>query len=95
MIKKKQLNSFLQGITIAIINPKILIWFTAVFSQFIIIEATFYINIILILTACFIDTLWYIFVSILVTGYGLKNYLIDKKILIQKITGCILIIITS
>ena len=90
---QKQLNSFLQGLTIAIINPKILIWFTAVFSQFIIIEATFYINIILILTACFIDALWYIFVSILVTGYGLKNYLIDKKILIQKITGCILIII--
>jgi len=46
------------------------------------------------LTASIIDALWYILVSILVTGYGLKNILTEKKLLIQKITGIILILIS-
>ena len=92
--KQNQLNSFLQGFTIAIINPKILIWFTAVYSQFIAIDASFYFNSILVLTASLIDAIWYIIVSILVTGYGLKNLLIEKKLMIQKTTGIVLIIIS-
>ena len=91
--KQNELNSFFQGFTIAIINPKILIWFTAVYSQFIYIEATFFFNATLVLTASIIDALWYIFVSILITGYGLKNFFTKKKLLIQKLTGCILIVI--
>ena len=92
--KQKQINSFLQGFTIAIINPKILIWFTAVYSQFIVTDASFYFNTILVLTASLIDAIWYIIVSILVTGYGLKNLLIEKKLMIQKTTGIVLIIIS-
>ena len=92
--KQSQLNSFLQGFTIAIINPKIIIWFTAVYSQFIVIDASFYFNSILVLTASLIDAIWYIIVSILVTGYGLKNLLIEKKLMIQKTTGIVLIIIS-
>ena len=92
--KQNQINSFLQGFTIAIINPKILIWFTAVYSQFIVIDASFYFNTILVLTASLIDAIWYIIVSILVTGYGFKNLLIKKKLMIQKTTGIILIIIS-
>jgi len=91
---QRQLNSFFQGFSIAIINPKILIWFTAVYSQFIYLEATFFFNTILVATASTIDALWYIFVSIIVTGYGLKTFLIEKKILIQKITGIVLIFIS-
>ena len=90
---KNQLNSFLQGFMIAIINPKILIWFTAIYSQFLSIEAGVIFNVILILTASIIDALWYIIVSIVITGYGVKNFLIDKKLIIQKITGFILLII--
>ena len=92
--KQNQLNSFVQGFTIAIINPKILIWFTAVYSQFIVIDSSFYFNSILVLTASLIDAIWYIIVSILVTGYGLKNLLIKKKLIIQKTTGIVLIIIS-
>ena len=92
--QQNQINSFLQGFTIAIINPKILIWFTAVYSQFIVIDASFYFNTILVLTASLIDAIWYIIVSILVTGYGLKNLLIEKKLMIQKTTGIVLIIIS-
>jgi len=89
-----QLNSFLQGFSIAIINPKILIWFTAIYSQFISIEATFVFNIILVLTASIIDAIWYIIVSLLITGYGVKNFLIEKRMFIQKITGFVLVVIS-
>ena len=91
---QKQINSFFQGFLIAIINPKILIWFTAIYSQFISVEANMTFNIILISTASIIDATWYIIISIIITGYGVKNFLIDKKDLIQKITGFILLIIS-
>ena len=89
-----QLNSFLQGFSIAIINPKILIWFTAIYSQFISIEATFIFNTILVLTASIIDAIWYIIVSLLMTGYGVKNFLIERRIFIQKISGSVLVLIS-
>ena len=91
---QNQLNSFLQGFLVAIINPKIMIWFTAIYSQFISIEASVTFNLILILTASSIDAIWYIIVSIIITGYGVKSFLINKKTLIQKITGSILLIIS-
>ena len=91
---QNQLNSFLQGFMVAIINPKILIWFTAIYSQFISIEASVTFNLILILTASSIDAIWYIIVSIIITGYGVKSFLINKKTLIKKITGSILLIIS-
>ena len=91
---QNQINSFFQGFLIAVINPKILIWFTAIYSQFISIEADLTFNIILISTASIIDAIWYIIISIIITGYGVKNFLIDKKQLIQKSTGLILLIIS-
>ena len=91
---QKQINSFMQGFLIAIINPKILIWFTAIYSQFLLLKTSFAFNATLVLTASIIDALWYILVSILVTSYGLKNILIEKKLFIQKITGLILILIS-
>ena len=91
---QNQINSFFQGFLIAVINPKILIWFTAIYSQFISIESNLIFNIILISTASIIDATWYIVVSLVVTGFGVKNFLIDKKELIQKGTGIILLIIS-
>ena len=86
-------SSFAQGFIIAIINPKILIWFTAIFSQFIDINATFFNKTILVLTPSIIDAIWYSLVSILVTGYGLKEILNKKKFVIQKIIGVLFILI--
>ena len=86
-------SSFTQGFIIAIINPKILIWFTAIYSQFIDINATFFNKTILVLTPSIIDAIWYSLVSILVTGYGLKEILNKKKFIIQKTIGVLLILI--
>ena len=86
-------SSFAQGFIIAIINPKILIWFTAIYSQFIDINASFFNKTILVLTPSIIDTVWYSLVAILVTGYGLKEILNKNKFVIQKIIGILLILI--
>ena len=94
-IETYQINSssFTQGFIIAIINPKILIWFTAIYSQFIDVNATFLNKTILVLTPSIIDAIWYSLVAILVTGYGLKEILNKKKFIIQKIIGVLLILI--
>jgi len=86
-------SSFAQGFIIAIINPKILIWFIAIYSQFIDINASLLNKTILVLTPSIIDAIWYSLVAILVTGYGLKEILNKKKFIIQKIIGGLLILI--
>ena len=91
---QKNHNSFFQGLIIAIINPKILIWFTAIFSNFITINSSTITNFILVTTPTMIDGIRYVFVSIIVTSYGLKEFFQEKKIAIQKISGSLLIIIS-
>lgn len=91
---QKKINSFLQGFSISILNPKILIWFSAVFSQFVISETTLLTNSILVLTASIIDGVWYILVALIVTSYGLKDFFQKRVNTIQKISGLILVIIS-
>ena len=91
--EQNNLNSFVQGFMITILNPKILIWFTAIFSQFIQIESTIFTNSILVLTASAIDGAWYVIVAIAVTSYGLKDFFQKQRNSIQKISGIVLICI--
>ena len=91
--EQKSINSFLQGFLIAIFNPKILIWFSAVFSQFVRIDASFYSHSILVVTASVIDGIWYIIVSLVVTSYGMNDFFQKRQGVIQKISGFILVLI--
>ena len=86
-------NSFLQGFIIAIINPKILVWFVAIYSQFIDTNASIVDKTILILTPSIIDAIWYSLVAILVTGYGLKEFFNKRQFIIEKIIGSLFIFI--
>ena len=86
-------NSFSQGFIIAIINPKILVWFTAIYSHFININDSIINKTILILTPSIIDAIWYSLVAILVTGYGLKEFFNKRKLIFEKIIGALLIFI--
>ena len=90
---QKNFNSFLQGFSIAILNPKILIWFSAVFSQFVKIDASFFSHSILVITASVIDGIWYIIVTVIVTSYGMGNFFQRRKNFIQKTSGIILVLI--
>ena len=91
---QNKLNSFLQGFSISILNPKILIWFSAVFSQFVKSDSTLLTNSILVITASAIDCIWYILVALIVTSYGLKDFFQKRINAIQKISGTALVIIS-
>ena len=91
---QNKLNSFLQGFSISILNPKILIFFSAVFSQFVKSDSTFLTNSTLVITASAIDCIWYILVAIIVTSYGLKDFFKNRINAIQKISGTVLVIIS-
>ena len=91
--KQKNINSFIQGFSISILNPKILIWFAAIFSQFVSVNGTFTSNSILVLTASIIDCIWYIIVALVVTSYGLNNFFQKRVDIIQKVSGITLVLI--
>ena len=92
--KQKSVNSFMQGFAISILNPKILIWFAAIFSQFIEISSTNFVKFTMVLIASSIDGLWYIILTIIVTGFGLKQFLENNTKIIQNISGFVLIFIS-
>ena len=91
---QKNLNSFIQGFAISILNPKILIWFTAIFSQFIEASSTSMTKLTMVFMASSIDGIWYIIVTIVVTGFGLKQFLENNTKTIQNISGSVLIFIS-
>jgi len=91
---QKNLNSFIQGFAISILNPKILIWFTAIFSQFIEASSSSMTKLTMVFMASSIDGIWYIIVTIVVTGFGLKQFLENNTKTIQNISGIVLIFIS-
>ena len=87
-------KSFLEGFTISILNPKILIWFLAIYSQFMSASNDYILNISLILIASSVDALWYILLVKFVTAKGVLEKLKSKLQLIQKLIGYVFITIS-
>ncbi|MDC6448077.1 LysE family translocator [Alphaproteobacteria bacterium] len=92
--EQKSLNSFFQGFAISILNPKILIWFAAIFSQFIEVSSTGLTKFMMVFIASSIDGIWYIILTIIVTSFGLKKLIESNTKTIQNISGLVLIIIS-
>ena len=86
--------AFLEGFTIAILNPKIFIFFTAIYSQFLSLDNNIVLNFTLVSTAMIVDMMWYIILTILVTVLGLKNFFYRRIFLIRKIVGLLFILIS-
>ena len=86
-------TSFVQGLSISLLNPKIFIWFVAIYSQFMSVDNDMIFNTILILTASIIDAIWYVILTLLVTTNIALDFIKDKSVLLQKFVGCVFIII--
>ena len=87
-------QSFIQGFSISILNPKILIWFIAIYSQFMSLNNDIYFNLSLVLIASIVDALWYLLLVNIVTSKGILELLKNKSYLIQRIVGCLFIVIS-
>ena len=84
---KEKTISFLQGFSISILNPKILIWFIAIYSQFMSVNNELMFNIYLVLIAGIVDAFWYIFLTLAVTTASALTFFQTKILLIKKIHG--------
>ena len=90
-LEKKNLKentiSFIQGFSISILNPKIFVWFIAIYSQFMSVNNEIIFNIYLVSIAGIVDACWYIVLTIAVTTASALSFFKTKLVLIQKIQG--------
>ena len=87
------ITSFFQGLSISLLNPKIFIWFVAIYSQFMSIENDIILNTYLILTAGIVDATWYIILTLLVTSSVALKFIKSKSFLLQTFVGYVFILI--
>ena len=91
MQKKSISKGFLEGFMISFLNPKILLFFSAVFIQFIKNDINAFDKFVIVAIAGFIDTLWYLLVAVALAKSSLLVKLKANSSLIDKIGGSILI----
>ena len=91
---KDGIQSFLQGLSISILNPKILIFFLAIYSQFMSSNNDKFFNLSLVLIAGVVDALWYLLLVNLVTYKSILELIKYKSYLIQKTVGFLFIILS-
>tara|TARA_B100000424_G_C22721830_1_gene392009 strand:- start:10 stop:618 length:609 start_codon:yes stop_codon:yes gene_type:complete len=96
VIDKEQFSKkgFIQGFMIAFLNPKILVFLVAVFSQFIKSDINSLDRFIIAIMASIIDMGWYVLVSLLLAGTSLINSFRANAVLIDRSIGSILILIS-
>ena len=92
---KKNVDSrkrgFVEGFMISFLNPKILVFFVAVFSQFIHNELTNIDRTIIVMVAGLIDTFWYVFVAMLLAGSSFIDKIKKYSVWIDRFAGVLLI----
>ena len=84
---KENAISFMQGFGISILNPKILVWFIAIYSQFMSTDNELIFNIYLVSIAGIVDACWYIILTLAVTTASALSFFQTKLTFIQKIQG--------
>ena len=85
-------KGFLEGFMIAFLNPKILVFLVAIFSQFINSDITDYGRFIMAIIAGIIDTIWYVLVALTLADTKFINSLGVNVVFIDRFTGTILLI---
>ena len=91
LIRKK---GFIEGFMIAFLNPKILVFLVAVFSQFISSDINILERAIIAIMASVIDMAWYVLVALLLAGTSLIDNFRSNAVLIDRSIGAILILIS-
>lgn len=80
-----------EGFLIALSNPKIAVFFVALFSQFIEPEASILEQFLIAATAAVIDAAWYALVAISISGASLMGQIKSRATLLNRCFGAILI----
>ena len=86
-------RGFVEGFMIAFLNPKILVFLVAVFSQFLDPEMDDMDRFIMAFIAGLIDTVWYVLVAAFLSGTVIIDKLRDNSTLIDRMIGTVLLIL--
>ena len=86
-------RGFIEGFMIAFFNPKILIFFVAIFSQFIKSGTSITDRLIIAIMAGIIDATWYVFVALILAGTSLIEKIRMNGVVIDRLIGLILLVI--
>lgn len=94
-VSKSQVNGWRDGFLIAFLNPKLAIFFLALFSQFVDANASSTQKVIMTATVGVIDTLWYCLITLFLSRGQIMNKLKANNHIVDKITGCFLIALAA
>lgn len=89
---KGKTKSFIEGFSLAIFNPKVFIWFFAIYAQFISIENTIIFKLLLILTAGIVDIVCYSIIVIIIS-IGVSKNILNLSTYFGKFSGIAIIAI--
>jgi threonine/homoserine/homoserine lactone efflux protein len=92
---KQQVNGWRDSFLIAFLNPKLAIFFLALFSQFVDANAGLQQKLIMTATVGTIDTLWYLLVAFMFSRGPVLEKLKNNSHIIDKVTGSFLIILAA
>ena len=91
--EKNVYKGFSEGFMIAFLNPKILVFLVAIFSQFINSDITNSDRFIMAIMAGIIDTTWYVLVAAALAGTNFIESLRVNEVFIDRFIGIILLIL--
>ncbi len=86
-------RGFIEGFLISFLNPKILVFLVAVFSQFIDPQMSQYEKILMAILAGLIDTTWYVLVAAILAGTPLIDFFRSNSLIIDRVIGLVLSLI--
>ena len=84
-----------EGAMISLLNPKLAVFFIALFSQFVSIDATVTDQLIMTATAALVDGIWYSIVALVLSHGPVLKALQDKSQMVNRLTGGILIALAA
>ena len=83
-------RGFIEGFLISFLNPKILVFLVAVFSQFIDPQMSQSEKILMAILAGLIDTTWYVLVAAILAGTPLIDFFRSNSLIIDRVIGLVL-----
>ncbi len=87
------LRAGMEGAMISVLNPKLAIFFIALFSQFVAKDATITDHVLMVVTATLVDGIWYTLVAIVLTLGPILAALQKRSQGINRITGAVLVML--
>lgn len=81
------------GIAISLFNPKIMLFFLALFSQFVMVADSLTGQTLIVLTPLVVDGLWYTLIALILSHSSVLPRLKEKAALIDKLSGIVLILL--